>query len=200
MASGTARPSRKRPSYYREPSKTLLAECEAAGLHVDQRVLDAKVSAVVERLALPDDWRERLEELVEDRPEREDLDAKRRYIQGRLRRLREVYVDGDLGRTEYARRRDELRAQLVALEEPEPSEVEHAAETLETRGTEWAGASKRLRRAMLRVIFEGIYCDMIERRVVYVRPYPAFVPLFRMDGMEQREDGNFYPKEDGQQA
>jgi hypothetical protein len=153
-----------------------------------------------ERLALPDDWRERLEELVEDRPEREDLDAKRRYIQGRLRRLREVYVDGDLGRTEYARRRDELRAQLVALEEPEPSEVEHAAETLETRGTEWAGASKRLRRAMLRVIFEGIYCDMIERRVVYVRPYPAFVPLFRMDGMEQREDGNFYPKEDGQQA
>ena len=74
--------------------------------------------------------------------------------------------------------------------------IEAAGETLENLGAAWANAPKRYQRDMLRVIFQGIYVDMPAKRVVYVKPYPQFAPLFRMDGMEEKEDGCFYYEEE----
>jgi hypothetical protein len=56
----------------------------------------------------------------------------------------------------------------------------------------WAGAPRKIQREMLKVIFEAVYVDVLGERLVCVKPYPQFVPLFRMDGMEEREDGCFY--------
>jgi hypothetical protein len=69
-------------------------------------------------------------------------------------------------------------------------------ETLESLGAEWASAPLRYQRDMLRVIFEAVYVDVLGRRPVCVKPYPPFAPLFRMDGLEEREDGCFYCEED----
>jgi hypothetical protein len=52
---------------------------------------------------------------------------------------------------------------------------------------------------MLRLIFEGIYIDMIEKRLVCVKPYPQFAPLFRLDGLREKE-GYFYVEEEDQEA
>ena len=46
---------------------------------------------------------------------------------------------------------------------------------------------------MLHCIFEAIHVDVEAKRLVCVKPYPPFVPLFRMDGLEVKEDGLFYP-------
>jgi len=45
---------------------------------------------------------------------------------------------------------------------------------------------------MLKVIFEEAYIDVLGERLVCMKPYPQFAPLFRMDGMEEKEDGCFY--------
>lgn len=54
----------------------------------------------------------------------------------------------------------------------------------DTRGTCYGGSSR------------GIYIDMNEQRQVCVKPSPPFTPLFRVDGMEEKEDGCFYYEED----
>jgi hypothetical protein len=38
----------------------------------------------------------------------------------------------------------------------------------------------------------GGWVDMLDKRVVYLKPYPPFVTLFRMDGLEEKKDGCFY--------
>ena len=56
------------------------------------------------------------------------------------------------------------------------------------------------RRDMLRVIFEAVYVDVLGKRLVCVKPYPQFAPLFRMDGLEEMEDECFYHEEEGTEA
>ncbi len=65
---------------------------------------------------------------------------------------------------------------------------------LASLGAEWANAPKKYKRDMLRCIFEGIYFDMLTKRLVCIKPWPQFVPSFRMDGLVER-DGCFYVEE-----
>jgi hypothetical protein len=92
-----------------------------------------------------------------------------------------------------------LQRQLDALRVPDAPEVEEAGKTLESLGQVWASAPRRYQRDMLRLIFEGIYIDMIEKRLVCVKPYPQFAPLFRLDGLREKE-GYFYVEEEDQEA
>jgi len=49
---------------------------------------------------------------------------------------------------------------------------------------------------MLKVIFEAVYVDVLDEQLVCVKPYPQFAPLFRMDGMEKKNDGCFHYDEE----
>ena len=176
--------------YYLCPARRRSVYCPAGGEFAPAEEIDAQVAELVSRLALRDDWRERLEELSEHQEEREN-------IEGKLRRLKFLFMEeGDLSEGEYRRRKVDLQAQLDALLMPETPEVEQAGETLESLGQEWANAPKKYRRDMLRCIFEAIFVDVKVKRLVCVKPYPPFVPLYRMDGLEEKEDGCFYPTEE----
>lgn len=185
--------------YYRDSAKIQNLDCPAAGRHVPMAAIDEQVGDLVKRLQLPDDWRERLEELASHQEERENVEAQRRYVQGKMRRLRELYLDGDFAKAEYDRRKADLQAQLDALQVPQQPAIEAAGETLESLGAEWASAPKRYQRDMLRVIFEAVYMDPLARCVVCVKPWPQFAPLFRMDGLREKE-GCFYVGEEDQEA
>jgi site-specific DNA recombinase len=182
--------------YYQCPARRRAVDCRAGGRYVPAEVIDDQVAELVKRLRLPEDWRERLEEMSQHREEKDQVEGKRRYLQGKLRRLRELYLDDDIGRPEYDRRKADLKAQLDALQVPAQPAVEDAGETLETLGAEWAGAPKRYQHEMLKVIFESVSVDVSGQRLVCVKPHPPFVPLFRMDGLEEREDGCFYLAEE----
>ncbi len=145
---------------------------------------------------MPEDRRERLEELIEHQEECGNVEGKRRYLESKLGRLKFRFIEeGDISEGDYRRRKADLQAQLHALRTPETPEVEQAGETLESLGQEWASAPKRYRRDMLCCIFEAIFVDVKAKRLACVKPYPPFVPLFRMDGPEEKEDGCFYCEE-----
>jgi len=163
---------------------------------VPATVIDAQVIELVSQLILPDDWRERLIELAEHRDEQENVEEKRRYLERRFGRLKFIFLEGDMSEAEYRRQKTEMQTQLDALRTPKPPEVEKAGGTLESLGQEWADAPKKYSRDMLRCIFEEIVVDVEAQRLVYVKPYPPFVPLLRMDGLEEREDGWFYPRQE----
>lgn len=63
----------------------------------------------------------------------------------------------------------------------------------------WAGAPKRLQATMLKTIFEEVRVDVAGRRIVCAKPYRQFAPLFRMDGLKEKE-GCFYVREEEQEA
>lgn len=176
-----------------------IAEEHWAGELVPTRIIDAESAALVKQLVLPDDWRERLDEMGEYRDERENLEGKRDYLKGKLQRLRELYVDGYFAEGEYNRRKEGLQAQLDALVVPERPAIKEAGETLEELGAIWASAPLRIQRDMLRVIFEAVYVDVLAQRLVCAKPYPQFAPLFRMDGLKEK-GGCFYVGEEGQEA
>ena len=54
-------------------------------------------------------------------------------------------------------------------------------------GSAWAKADKAQRHAMLKELFEAVYIDTDEKRIVGVKPYAEFVPLFRQTGMVERD-------------
>jgi len=106
-----------------------------------------------------------------------------------------VYVDGDLSRGEYDRRRAELQGELAGLRDPDAGRVEQAGATLEGLAMAWQVAPVARRARLLKEVFAQIWVDLGARRVVAVKPWPSFVPLFRMDGLEEREEGVFYVRE-----
>jgi hypothetical protein len=75
-------------------------------------------------------------QLATPEEERDQIEGRRRYVQGKLRRLRELYLEGDFQKAEYDRRKADLQAQLDALTVPDAPAVEEADETLESLGTE----------------------------------------------------------------
>ena len=132
--------------------------------------------------------------------EGDQAEKERGRIKAKLARLKLLCIDeGDLTEREYRQRKAELQAQLDALRMPRQPEIQEAGEALEKLGATWVGASKRLRRDMLRVIFEGVYFDTLTGRLVCVKPYPQFGPLFRMDGLKEKE-GCFYVREEEQET
>ncbi len=159
------------------------------------RVVDDQVGELVGRLRLPEDWRARLEELSSHEQTKGDLEGKRRYLEGKARRLRDLYLEGDYTRAEYGRLRADLQAQLEAVRDPEAPQVQAAGVTLEALAEAWRVAPVAMRSQILKTIFAEVRVDVTARRLVAVKPWPAFLPLFRMDGLEEREDGWFYPTE-----
>jgi site-specific DNA recombinase len=194
------RPGRKPIAQYYCPSRRRYIPCAAPTKLTRADVVDEQIGDLIAQLRLPDDWRERLAELAQHREEKGNIEGKRRYLRGKLRRLREVYIDGHLGRGEYTRRRAELEVELDALREPEAPEVEEAGATLESLADAWEGAPVRLRAEILRAIFESVIVDVAARRLVCVKPYPPFVPLFRMDGLIEKEGCFYVDEEEGQEA
>jgi hypothetical protein len=45
-----------------------------------------------------------------------------------------------------------------------------------------------------------VLIEVVKDEIICVKPYAEFAPLFRMDGLEEREDGCFYYKEQEQEA
>jgi hypothetical protein len=103
--------------------------------------------------------------------------------------------ESDISEAEYRRSKADIQAQLDALRVPDSPAVEEAGETLQSLGAEWATAPRKHKRDMLNCIFELLTVDVKARKLLCVEPYPPFVPLFRLDGLEEKGNGCFYYEE-----
>jgi site-specific DNA recombinase len=194
------RPGRRDISRLVCPAQRRQIPCSGATT-VQTKYIDRQIDTLIRQLRLPDDWRRRLAELAasQGQADPDELAGKRRYLHGKRRRLRELYLEGEYTRAAYDRLKAELQAELEALSIFPLPEVEEAGETLQALGEAWAAADPALRAEMLQAIFETVVVDLAGRRVVSVKPWPAFAVLFRMDGLQER-DGYFYVEEVGSEG
>lgn len=188
--------------YYRCPSRLRGFDCPTDSVMVPVAPIDEQVSELVTRLHLPEDWRDRLDaKLRQERssPRKAGSAASRLgELERKLARAKELYIDGDLTREAYDERKWALEKERDLLEEEaelyeiEAGDLLKAGEILATLHEDWENTSLNHRNKMLKLIFEAVYVDSIKQELVAVVPNPEFVALFRMDGLEESEDGRFY--------
>jgi DNA invertase Pin-like site-specific DNA recombinase len=124
----------------------------------------------------------------------EDIGRKRRQLNERRKRLRDLYELGDLDRSEYVSKRDALDAELDALAPGPAPDLDHARAVLEDFGRFWKEETDpEPRRELLQQLFELVWVD--GQKIVAVRPTPAFADLFtsvaasRQRGVKSGSDG-----------
>jgi len=86
---------------------------------------------------------------VESKPQ-PDAAKKRKSIERKIKNLRELYIDGDIDKAEYMRRKEEYQTQLAALPEVKQRDTKHIEEFL---NSDW------------RALYEGL--EPIEKRVFW---------------------------------
>ncbi len=216
-----ASPHDENLGYYRDEAGARGFICAARGEGLRGRRGTSAVRAdwlerlfveLLQQLRLPQDWRARIAEEasigepdVDAEAEAARLDRRREALRAELERLKFQHRHGLVDDTELVRESDRLRAMLAAL--PDPGARKHlvvaeleAGETLERLAGYWDLATPEERAELVRILLlpEGLVYDLVARRIVGLRPRPAFLPALSMaladewtvseEGMLQRSE------------
>lgn len=114
-----------------------------------------------------------------------DHTAQRLIVERKLERLRDLYLDGDLGKAEYHRRRDGLLAEkadlpaIVTMDDERIAEVWHQITSL---AQEFPFGTAVEQHDICRALFDRVAVD--RNRAVEVYPRPEILPFFRCGGSD----------------
>lgn len=159
--------------------------------------LEEEFGEIVKQLRLPADWRERVNQMLDQKGKHKNVENERKRIRERLERIKWLYAQGDLSEREYARERDDLKGQLAGMKSPQEREVLDAGALLENLAAIWEEATIVERREMVLTLITRIECDPETKRIVSLQPRPAFVTLFLQIRMLKERDGLFVPSQLG---
>ena len=124
--------------YYREHRESRSnTQCPAHGGSIPCRLADEQVGRIVEAIELGPAWEEQLLSIISARDEVEVVQAKRRKVQERLRRLAKTYVDGVYDDQEYKRQKRNLEMELESLVVPKAAAAAEAGKLIERLPELW---------------------------------------------------------------
>ncbi len=107
----------------------------------------------------------------------EETRRRRRQLNERRKRLRDLFEMGDLDKAEYVSKRDAIDTELDGLAPGPTADLDGARAVLEDFGRFWEDETDpQIRRELLAQLFERVWVDA--KKIVAVRPTPAFVALF----------------------
>lgn len=175
----TGETSRSGVSFYRCMSYFKQIPCTAPRWRVHESGLEEQIRQIITRLELPSDWRSRIEELVNAREETRNIEQEQTRLQEKLRRLQNLYLEVLIGEEELRRGKAEVQAALANLNPPPRAKIDITADQLKTMRMAWEGATKKERSEILSTLFQAVYCDPGQKRLVALKPKLAFLPLFR---------------------
>jgi hypothetical protein len=170
--------SSKNQRYYRHTAHERGYDCSVPGTTVRAEVLEEQWADIISAVILPEDWRQRIEELAGNADQREAILKERAMIQEKLRRLKMMYRDLLIGDAEYRSTVDQLQTKLASLVLPNSPHVVRAGEYLEQLGMLWARATLEEQREVTRMLLKGLYVDVVNEQIVAIEPMPLFKTLF----------------------
>ena len=168
--------------YYREQHGSRGAgNCVNKSGSIPCEIADEQISLIMNAIVLPDSWMDRLLAKIQLVDKVKRVNKERGKAETRLKRLREVYLDGDMGQEEYRRRKKKSEAKLSDLVVPGVDAMEEAGRLLESLPSLWAKANLTERRKILMTMIDAVYVDSKEeKRIVGIKPKPAFKPIFQI--------------------
>ena len=103
-------------------------------------------------------------------------------MERKLKKLGQVYLDNDLMEyEEFQRQRRQLDEKLASLVVPGIDAVQEAGKLLEDLPRLWRKAELSERRRILMTMLDAVYVECREeKRIVAIKPKPAFRPLFEI--------------------
>ena len=105
----------------------------------------------------------------------------RKRAEQQLRRLGRAYVDGLYDDEEYRRQKKRLEDKLRSLVVPDADVAVQAGRLLDDLPRLWEKADLGERRRILLTMLDAVYVDTVEeKRIVAIRPRPAFRPLLKI--------------------
>ena len=182
------RPQRLRKCYHCTSHELRHVECSKPSVWLEEDPLAEQFERIIGQFRLPEDWRARVCELLHLNGKQQNAENDRRTLTDRLARLKQQFEWGDIAAAEYTRKRDEIKAALSGLKTPEVTEIVNAADFLQNMAHVWQAATDEERRDMTRAILEELVCDPERKRLITLKPKPAFRLLFRqIPGLVERE-------------
>ena len=92
-----------------------------------------------------------------------------------------AFVDGVYEENDYKRQKRQLELELESLVVPQADAAEEAGQLIEKLPELWQEATLLERRTLLLTMLDGVYIDAKdEKRVVAIKPKPAFRPVFQV--------------------
>ena len=144
-------------------------------------VPDEQMGSIISAIMLPEAWVDRVLAQVHLADEVERVGRERKKAEQRLRRLAQVYIDGHVPAEEYRRQKKQLEERLRLLVVPDADAAVTAGKLLEDLPVLWKKADLAERRRTLLTMLDAVYVDTVEeKRIVAIRPRPAFRPLLEI--------------------
>jgi len=190
-AQAKGRGEHRKKCYHCTSQELRHVECPKPSAWVYEEPLAAQFEQIISQFRLPKDWRERVCELINANGKHRDAETERRLLTERLARVKKQFQWGDISEAEYIQQRDEIRAGLAALKMPEVKEIVSAADYLQNMARVWQEATDEERRDMIRAILDEAVCDPETKRLIALKPKPAFRLLFRQIRGFVERDGAF---------
>jgi len=114
------------------------------------------------------------------------IQKERQALEGRLRRLGRTFVDGLISEDDYQREKRALEERMTSLVSPDQDAAAQAGKLLEDLPELWKKATISEQRRLLLTMVDAVYVDAREeKRIVAMKPKPAFRPLFEIATMEK---------------
>ncbi len=180
--------SSRKYRYYRDLSNSRGLQCDDSGLSVKADIIEEEIGTILRNLQLPEYWQDTIREAVMSEDERQQMLDRRRYLEGKLRRLGMAFADGVVGKSDYVHERDAVQAELATLVIPENVDVIDAGLYLETLRDLWDEATLEEQRDICRLLLKAVHYDLRQQCIVELIPELIFLPLFREISVLEEEE------------
>ncbi|MFC2029728.1 recombinase family protein [Chloroflexota bacterium] len=183
-------------TYYRDPAGLLDHDCVHKGRALGTYTIDREVASTIRRLKLPENWKDRILTEANYQDHRRKVQDRQNALRARLKRLKYLYIEGDINTQQYESQKKEALEEIASLQMPDDSTIIEAGQVLESLASLWDELTPREKQEMIRSMPRAIYIDIEEQRVVCYEPFAEFVPLFdQVKALSERE-GCYYREQD----
>ncbi|MFC1959160.1 recombinase family protein [Chloroflexota bacterium] len=192
---------------YRDPAKDLGKACHQTPKSSKAEKFEGQITEILEllKLQVPDDWRRiALKKLQHETPGQLLQDQnRRRDIEVKLQRARDLYLMGDIEGAEYRSMRDNLQSKMTVGEAPvNVVDLERVSDLLGNIDVLWTKASPEERKKLLRELFATIYVE--NGGIVALEAQPILWELKNLDikqkGTTKTSEGDTYCGSDGRRS
>ena len=141
-------------------------------------LLEDQMATYLKAIKLPEDYRQRMLASCRDMESETSIEADVAAVKSRLSRIRELYVWGDVEKTEYLAQSQELRAELARLNtrQAKPDHLGQVGKFLQDISLAWAAADQEQRNRLASELFQTVWVE--DGRLIAVTPMPEMVPFF----------------------
>ncbi len=185
------RQRRSGQTYYVVPRKGTDRKCAHVGRSFVGSVFEDQVDQIFGGFTLRPDWVDWIVENYVEGTDRNESLKRRKALQGKIERAKELYLEGDITKERYLIVKENAEAELTTIYVPELDDAAEAVKVLTDLKELWNSANPGQRNRLLLAVFHSIYVDLESREVVGFRPMKAFHAL--LQATNYREDVDVWP-------